>query len=195
MKNIFIVFVLFNVVSCVSFDSGQYNRDLIKINEKNYKMLNASYENAPFERIAGKDFKETLYSWKDACLKDYIEHNSDLYIPNCDKDKIPELKIDKQNNKYYLIVNYDSSEGEKVEYKIEGSFSNGFFKLDNYRFKSRGIPYIFGGRNISQSRIGLDSNRNLIIENASSNEGALLLIFWAGHSGSYSLKFKRINKN
>ena len=79
----------------------------------------------------------------------------------------------------------------KQEFKIEGKFSNGFFKLNNYSFKANGIPYIFGGAKITQSRVGLDSNKNLIIQKFTDNEGALFLIFWAGHAGDYALKFRR----
>ena len=46
------------------------------------------------------------------------------------------------------MLTYIDYENKNQEYKIEGKFVNGFFKLNNYSFKADRIPYIFGGAKI-----------------------------------------------
>ena len=190
MKKIISLSILLSIISCVGFEKKMYDNDLTFINSKNYEIINGNYENYPYQRLCCRDFKEDLNN-QNACLKDYLVSETDKYFPNCSKENSPQIRIIKEDKKYFLVLTYIDYENKKQEFKIEGKFSNGFFKLNNYSFKANGIPYIFGGAKITQSRVGLDSNKNLIIQKFTDNEGALFLIFWAGHAGDYALKFRR----
>lgn len=190
MKKIIFLSILLSIISCVGFEKKMYNNDLTFINSNNYEIINGNYENYPFQRLCCRDFKEDLYN-QNACLKDYFVSENDKYLQNCSKEKSPQIKIIKEDENFFLVLTYINYENKNQEYKIEGKFVNGFFKLNNYSFKADGIPYILGGAKITQSRVGLDSNKNLIIQKFTDNEGALFLIFWAGHAGDYALKFRK----
>ncbi|WP_312082407.1 hypothetical protein [Epilithonimonas hominis] len=190
MKKIILLIIIFSLVSCVSFDKKMYQKDLIEINSENFEIINARYENNPVQRICCENFKEDL-SKKNSCLKDYFIYNDKGSLPNCSQENNGNVSIVKQDKKYYLLLNYLDYENKLQEYKIEGYFSNGFFKLKNYNYIINGIPYIFGGAKITQARIGLDKGKNLLIENFTDNSGAFLLFFWAGNSGSFAMKFNR----
>lgn len=192
MKNILILAICSGLLlSCVSFDNSMYNKNITKINKNNYEIFNGKYENSPFEEIHTKDLKKELPIWNNVCIKDYVVINTNSYLPNCNPAKKPELSIIKEGKEYFLVLAYENCKEEISEYKIKGVFKRGFFKLDNYSFIPHNIPYILGGAKVTQSRVGLDTDKNLIIEDYTDNSGAFMFFFWAGHSGSSGLKFKR----
>lgn len=188
MRYLLLIFLL-TLSSCASY---LYDGNFEKVNSKNYHIFGGNYENAPFIRITDKNQMSDISGNQVACLRDYITLKDEVYLEACDTQKLVHLKIEKKEKDYFLVMNYENSEGKSLEYWLKGKFSSGFFRLYGSRQSDmRGIPYIFGGVNVSDIKLGLDKDRNLIIERYWDNSGAFLFVFWAGNSGTSAIKFKR----
>ena len=186
----YLLFILLLILSsCASY---LYDGNFEKVNSKNHHIFEGNYENAPFVRITDKNQMSDISGNQVACLRDYITLEGGAFLEGCDTRKLVHLKIEKKEKDYFLVMNYENSEGKPLEYWLKGKFSNGFFRLNGSRQSDvRGVPYIFGGVNVSDIKLGLDKDRNLIIERYWDNSGAFLFVFWAGNSGTSAIKFKR----
>ncbi|WP_149206403.1 hypothetical protein [Flavobacterium johnsoniae] len=65
------------------------------------------------------------------------------------------------------------------------------FYLDNKFSKCTGIPYFLGGCQSNKRRIGLSKNGNLLVNEADSNNGAFLFLFWAGTDYNLTYEYQR----
>jgi hypothetical protein len=200
MKNIIQIFLLIlisvSLLNCASFSTKDFKNDYTKINSTNLDSFEGKYSFSPIKKFDKKTEHSNLET-----LKEYI--NSYNFITNenlkfNDIDSILngdvkyhiELKISNNNElNVELFKNNYSLKKQQIKGELK---KDGMFYLDNKYLKCNGIPYLFGGCQNDKRRIGISNNKNLIVNEASDNTGALLFLFWAGQSYNSTYEFQRL---
>lgn len=101
----------------------------------------------------------------------------------------------KFKNEYLLSIKVYRDSQIVRDTILYGKYKKGMFYLDNKFLDCNGVPYLFGGCRNNKRRIGLTKKGNLLINEAVSNEGAILLIIGAGYSYNLTYEYQRIINN
>jgi len=182
-------------LGCASFSKKEFRKQSTSLTEKNINELNGKYSFYPIKRFGkrfvNKNIDSLKYtnsyqkiineSWNEKQKFDSILKKESLYSINLKFTEAKKLHISLLENG---VVLRDTI--------FNGKLKNGMFYIDNKFLKCKGVPYLFGGCQNNKRRIGLSESNDLIINEAVSNEGAILLIFGAGVRYNSSFKFKRI---
>ncbi|RMZ60185.1 hypothetical protein D1632_06375 [Chryseobacterium nematophagum] len=112
-------------------------------------------------------------------------------IKDCDKVIIQSKALDKRKT-YELEFKLMKNDSLKYSFKHRGTLKNGLIVLNNYTSRCHGIPFLLGGCQSFQSRIGLTRQKNLLIQDYYDNSGAALFILWAGYTINYAEKYQKI---
>lgn len=196
-KLLLVLLVSVSLINCASFSNKDFKNDYIKINESEINSFNGKYNLLPIKQYRKKNKNATsdsLGSYQN--LYDYITtenlkfENKDSILKNSVKYQI-ELNI--VNNTAISIELFKDNYSIRKQ-QIKGILKkDGMFYLDNNFLECNGIPYLFGGCRNNKRRIGISKNNNLIVNEAVSNEGAILLIIGDGYSYNSAYEFKRLN--
>lgn len=182
------VIMIFSLNSCVSFRKSMIKDDLLEIKTENVHMIDGEYEYNGYEYVRNDNVK----SGTAGNVGDILDVQGSL-INTCDRLRIKSVPLMK--DKMYEIQFIFLKENEvKYLFKYDAELKKGLLLLKNYTSKCHGVPYLLGGCQVSQSRIGLTKNKNLLIQKYKDNSGALLLFFWSGYTINYAEKYKRINQ-
>lgn len=182
------VIMIFSLNSCVSFRKSMIKDDLLEIKTENVHMIDGEYEYNGYEYVRNDNVK----SGTAGNVGDILDVQSPL-INTCDRLRIQSVPLMK--DKMYEIQFIFLKENEvKYLFKYDAELKKGLLLLKNYTSKCHGVPYLLGGCQVSQSRMGLTKNKNLLIQKYKDNSGALLLFFWSGYTINYAEKYKRINQ-
>lgn len=182
------VIMIFSLNSCVSFRKSMIKDDLLEIKTENVHMIDGEYEYNGYEYVRNDNVK----SGTAGNVGDILDVQSPL-INTCDRLRIKSVPLMK--DKMYEIQFIFLKENEvKYLFKYDAELKKGLLLLKNYTSKCHGVPYLLGGCQVSQSRMGLTKNKNLLIQKYKDNSGALLLFFWSGYTINYAEKYKRINQ-
>lgn len=187
MKKYLIIplFVLF-FNSCTTFNRKMIKDDLSIITKENISMIDGEYEFKGYEHInAGNQKSEETRDF--AGMIDLKNSK----IADCDKVVITSTPLDKTKT-YEIDFKLLKNDSLKYSFKYNATLKNGLLSLSNYTSKCHGIPFLFGGCQSFQSRIGLTEQKNLLIQDYYDNSGAALFIMWAGYTINYAEKYKRI---
>ncbi|WP_435261881.1 hypothetical protein [Tenacibaculum sp. nBUS_03] len=197
--NIIILTVFsFTILSCASFSKKRFRKEVVNLEKTELKKLTGNYSLNPIRRYysLGKEKPNGK-------IPDILEKNNGYYfLTNDSYDK--KIKFDSLKNirnDYCLGLNLEKInklrikllENSKIinDTLFSGKYKNGMFYLDNKYLDCNGVPFLFGGCRNNKRRIGLTKNGNLLINEAVSNEGALLLIFGAGYSYNVTYEYER----
>ena len=192
------IFLVFTFSACATFSKGGFRKEIENLKIENISKLNGNYSYNPIKRYSNLEKPEP----KDN-VPDSLRHNNAykfLFNKNLNKnDKFD--TISKLKNNFYLNLNLESNTLLKVKIlensriikdtALTGKYRNGMFYLDNKYLECSGIPYLFGGCRNNKRRIGVTKNGNLLINEAVSNEGALLLVIGGGYSYNLTYEYKR----
>lgn len=188
MKKFMILLVLCLVFgSCVSFNKRMIKDDLTVIKKNNVNLIEGKYYSAGYEHIDSNRNK----SEKVEGFSKMLSQKSKVRSEENDKVDI-KLKPLAKNKSYQLEFRMTKNDSVKYVFRHNAKLKKGLFLLDNYTSECHGIPYLFGGCQNFQSRIGLTKDNHLLIQDYYENSGAALLIMWAGFSINYAEKYKRI---
>lgn len=195
VKHILIFFLTLIFLGCASFSKKEFRKQSKSLTEKSLIKLNGNYSFYPIKRL-GKRFEN-----KSADSLKYTNSYQEIVNENWNKKQNFDSILNKES---LYSINLKFTEPEKLRISLlengtkirdtvfNGKLKNGMFYIDNKFLKCKGVPYLFGGCQNNKRRIGLTENNNLIINEAVSNEGAILLILGAGISYNSSFEFKRI---
>ncbi|WP_228393996.1 hypothetical protein [Chryseobacterium artocarpi] len=192
MKNLVLIMVstimTFSLSSCVSFRKSMIKDDWLEVKKENVHMIDGDYDYNGYEYVRNDNVKSDTAG----NVGDILDVQSSL-INNCDRVRIKSVPLVK--DKMYEIQ-FAFLKGNEVKYlfKYDAELKKGMLLLKNYTSKCHGVPYLLGGCQVSQSRMGLTRDKNLLIQNYKDNSGALLLFFWSGYTINYAEKYKRINR-
>ncbi|BDD05278.1 hypothetical protein [Aureibacter tunicatorum] len=195
--NIIILTVFsFTILSCASFSKKRFRKEVSNLEKTELNKLTGNYSLNPIRRYLGKEKPNDR-------IPDSLKSNNGYYfLTNESYDK--KIKFDSLkniDNDYILSLNLENTNKIRVELvensKIindtlfSGKYKNGMFYLDNKYIDCNGVPFLFGGCRNNKRRIGLTKNGNLLINEAVSNEGALLLIIGTGYSYNVTYEYER----
>ncbi|MCJ8152315.1 hypothetical protein MKJ01_00900 [Chryseobacterium sp. SSA4.19] len=185
-KSVIISVLVLMLTSCVSFERKTIKDDLSIITEQNISMIDGQYEFKGYEHVNAGN-KKSLET-RDFAGMMALKNTG---IADCDKVIIQSTSLKKKRT-YEFDFKLSKNDSVKYAFKYQGKLKNGLVTLSNYTSKCHGIPFLFGGCQSFQSRIGLTDQKNLLIQDYYDNSGAALLIMWAGYTINYAEKFKRI---
>jgi hypothetical protein len=200
MKNTFRILLLlivsFVLANCASFSNKDFKNDYTEVHNSDLNSLNGKYSFFPIKKFDKKNANSDFDLSKNV-INSY-NYTTNEILKFDDRDSILNGQV-----KYYIQVNIVSATELTVELfknnnsikkqQIKGELKkDGMFYLDNKYLKCNGIPYLFGGCNNSKRRITLSKTKNLIVNEATDNTGALLFLFWAGQSYNGVYEFKRL---
>ncbi|MDT7833100.1 hypothetical protein RQM59_11955 [Flavobacteriaceae bacterium S356] len=194
--NIIILTVLsFTIFGCASFTKKRFRNEVVNLEKVELSKLTGNYSLNPIRRYysLGKEGANDKIS-------DSLKKNNGYYfLTNERKSEFDSLK--KSESEYLLSLNLKNASKLKVELLenskviadtiFEGKHKNGMFYIENKYLDCNGIPFLFGGCRNNKRRIGLTKNGNLLINEAVSNEGALLFIIGSGYSYNLTYEYKR----
>ena len=175
--------------SCATFSKKQFRKEVKHLKKQSIIELNGDYSFNPTKKYSNLNKIDPEFN-----------NAYQLMVNNNHKDRIKFDSIQKNKNEYFINLNIQGDNELRLKvFKntglikdtiILGKYKKGMFYLDNNFLDCHGIPFIFGGCRNNKRRIGLMKNGNLIINEAVSNEGALLLIFGSGYRYNISYEYK-----
>lgn len=172
--------------SCTTFNRKMIKDDLSIITKENISMIDGEYEFKGYEHInAGNQ--------KSGEMRDFagMIDLKNSKIADCDKVLIRSTPLAKPKT-YEIDFKLLKNDSLKYSFKYNATLKSGLLSLSNYTSKCHGIPFLFGGCQSFQSRIGLTAQKNLLIQDYYDNSGAALFIMWAGYTINYAEKYKKI---
>ncbi|MFI2744070.1 hypothetical protein ACG2LH_15145 [Zhouia sp. PK063] len=197
--NIIILTVFsFTILSCASFTKKRFRKEVTNLEKTELKKLTGNYSLNPIRRYYSLGKEEPNDK-----IPDFLKRNNGYYfLTNESYEKKSEFDSLKKNENTYLLslnientnkLNVELLENSKVltDTIIGGKYKNGMFYLNNKYLDCNGVPFLFGGCRNNKRRIGLTKNGNLLINEAFSNEGAVLLIIGAGHRYNVTYEYER----
>ncbi len=190
INTIILIILSFTVFSCASYTKNRFRKEIVNLKKVELNKLTGNYSLNSIRRYSGK-IPDSLY-----------KNNGYYFLTNKSYRKKSEFdSLEKNENKYLLSLNMENTnklrvelfENSKVINKtiIKGKHKNGMFYLENKYLDCNGIPFLFGGCRNNKRRIGLTKSGNLLINEAVSNEGAILLIIGAGYSYNSTYEYER----
>lgn len=191
-----ILMLHFTFFGCASFNKRGFRNNLKKIPKNELHKISGIYEIKPIKWYSTSGKKRQNNILKDSIS--YIDGYSFIsnkfyqkYNPlNYTYTNSYSLKIDLIDAKKLKVYLLEDSK-VKLDTTFYGTYKKRMLYIDNKHLDCHGIPFIFGGCMNSKIRIGLTKERNLIINQAYSNEGALLLFIGAGNRYNLSYEYKR----
>lgn len=184
---IVLIIIVFSLSSCVSFGKSMIKDDLLELKKENVHMIDGDYDYNGYEYVRNNNVK----SDRAGNVGDILDVQSSL-INHCDRVRIKSVPLVK-DKMYEIQFAFLNDNEVKYLFKYDAELKKGMLLLKNYTSKCHGVPYLLGGCQVSQSRMGLTKNQNLLIQKYKDNSGALLLFFWSGYTINYAEKYKRIN--
>ncbi|WP_228442068.1 hypothetical protein [Chryseobacterium nematophagum] len=187
MKKYSLFFVLALVfTSCSSFNRKMIADDVSVITKESVAEIDGEYEGKGYEHINPGNKKSIEIRGFAKMLN--IQNSK---IMDCDKVILQSKALDKRKT-YELEFKLMKNDSLMYSFKHRGTLKNGLIVLNNYTSRCHGIPFLFGGCQSFQSRIGLTHQKNLLIQDYYDNSGAALFIMWAGYTINYAEKYQKI---
>lgn len=203
MKNQIINIVILTVISftsfsCASFTKKRFRKEIVNLEKGKLNKLNGNYSLYPIRRYYSLGKEEPNDK-----IPDSLKRNNGYYfLTNESYEKKNGFdSLINNENKYFLSLYLENSNKLRVELLenskvlsdtiFGGKLKNGMFYIENKYLDCNGIPFLFGGCQNNKRRIGLTKNGNLLINEAVSNEGSLLLIIGAGYSYNLTYEYER----
>lgn len=191
MKNLVLIAVLTAIIgslnSCVSFSRKMIQDDLSVLKKENIQLIDGQYEYRGYEHIQNGNVK----SDKTGDVGEMLRMKGEAR-KNVDKLIIKSVPLAK-SKRFEVRFMFLKEDTLTYTFIYKARLKNGLLLLDNFTSHCDEIPYLFGGCQNFQSRIGVTKERNLLIQDYYDNSGAFLLFFWAGYTINYAEKYQRIN--
>lgn len=192
------MFITVSFVGCASFSKKKFAKDLDNLSLENISRLEGNYVLNPVSSYTKSGVAKIAGSRGDSIkfnnAYDFIVNQSFMQKRQLNAVKTTGntilLNLKFENNKQLSVKVLENSM-PIVETVISGELKDGMFYLDNKYLKWTGIPYLFGGSQNNKRRIGLAKNGNLLINEAVSNNGAFLFLFWAGTDYNLTYEYER----
>jgi len=185
-----ILIALLLLASCASYKSSLIKSRKVKLTENTLDSFEGNFEFYYYAYCVTKD--SIWYPLTDG-------HNNLLNSLNRtynDSTDLAYCKCSFPNRNLFSIQCYNENDSCFLSQDFEGKLkSNGFFNLKNQYFKIDRIPFLFGGWNHSKTRIGITNDNELLIQSATDNWGAILVLFGAGISFNKVTYFEKYNSN
>ncbi|WP_298418277.1 hypothetical protein [uncultured Kordia sp.] len=195
MKNIHYIFLLFiatlSLSSCASFSTKIIQDKTTKLTKENVQSIEGTY--------AIKSHKATFLSNNRKVISyTNLKRNSTIDVLTTKKmfdslsieKLVVDIKILKKNKITFIYRNQDSIvHKETVKLKIRG---NGMLHLKNRHTHITGVPLIFGGVDISRSRIGLSTENELFINSVHYSQRTALVLFGDDRRLNQTFYFKKV---
>jgi hypothetical protein len=168
----FLVIIFLNL-SCARFQNSLTREFKKKITVENLSEFSQAYHIKPSKILVGKSGEA-------------FKNQNEIFLQHlvCDSTfnlKPDYVKAEFLNNTIYFMFYENKLLVKKIG--IEAKLKrNGFIKLKNTKTNCQGIPYIFGGCDQKQMRIGFTKNEQMTVQEAVSNTGAFLFVFGTGYS-------------
>lgn len=186
------------LLGCASYSKRKIRKELDNLEKTDISRLEGNYFINPTKKYYS--YGKTQNDNKPDSLKN---NNAYQFILNTNFRKINiNDNVRKENNKLLLNIKFKSENLLSIKlYKdcwivhdsiLSGKYKNGMFYLNNKFLDCNGVPYLFGGCRNNKRRIGLTKKGNLLVNEAVTNEGAVLLIIGTGYSYNLTYEYQRI---
>ena len=186
---------------CASYSKKNIRKELDNLEKIDISRLEGNYFINPTKEYY--NYGKTQNENKPDSLKN---NNAYQFILNTDFRKINiKDSVGNENDKLSLNLKFKNKNLLSIKvYRdsqivrdtiLYGKYKKGMFYLDNKFLDCNGVPYLFGGCRNNKRRIGLTKKGNLLVNEAVSNEGAILLIIGAGYSYNLTYEYQRIINN
>lgn len=193
MRNTKIIIVLilsFLIQNCASFDEK-----LINPNPRNQKNLNEL--NGKYTIVAKNDSLNSTnqQSWIYSNFLSEIDRRVVFNVPELDSTITYYFNLKILNEKKLRIDFLNQNQvfrSETLKYKLK---NNGYLYLKNKNIQPIFIPYLVGSIDISNTRLTLGKNENLILDSTNHRSGGIfIVIFMGGSNWDYRKEYRRIKK-
>jgi hypothetical protein len=190
MKNLIYLFVLVISSSCSSYDDYLIHDRKVKLAAQDLSSIDGFYQLKA----------EHIYNYSgtiDTCATsspDALYQNLRLSGTTIDSNSNYSIQIKTINNKKikcYLTHDNRIIDSTEISGKISKS---GMFHFKNNPIDCHGIPYILGGCSGSKTRIGLERDGDLIVQQSMYSGGAILLILGDHRTYNTAYSFSKINR-
>jgi hypothetical protein len=195
IKNILIFIILFSLTSCATFSKKITFKNQVVLNKQTISKINGVYEIKSLKSIRRFENLKPELTINDTINRyplytilktnDNYGSGSNLGIENYS------TKIEVQNGNKILI---SYLENDKITEEIILKFKikkDGFLYLKNKNFKTKLIPGLCGNFEVQRTRIGLNSENNLIMNHSYFIYGAILFIIGDTRKTSFGSEYKR----
>lgn len=189
-KVLLLIFTL-SATSCASFNNNIFNDNSGSTENQKIEVFNGKFSIIPDEHFG--DYNPLIAANKDyytllQFLSEEHQKNDSLLI-----NSLARFSVFDDNT---LLIHFIQGKSITDKFILKGKLrSNGYFYLDEKEGNCIGIPYFFGGCYQKKMRIGIDKRKNLLIQVAEINKGALLFIFFKGYAYNMAFSYKRLSEN
>lgn len=193
------VFITASFFSCASFSKKAFASELQSLEKENISKLEGSYTLNPVIKYKEKVPEDMKSDNKlpDSLRADNAYHfmiTSNLSLKKnafrTSENENRSINLKFQTANLLSVKIYENAVVVK-DTVLSGKYKKGMFYLDNTFLKCTGVPYLLGGCQNNKRRIGLSKNGNLLINEADSNNGAFLFLFWAGTDYNVTYEYQR----
>ena len=193
------MFITTSFLGCASFSKKAFEAEFQNLEKENISKLEGSYALNPIMKYKDKVPEEVK---SNETLPDSLVTNNAyqfMVTPNYSYKKNLYRRSENHNRSINLKFQTANLLSVKVyedntvikDTILSGKYKKGMFYLDNKYSKSSGIPYLLGGVNNNKRRIGLTKNGNLLVNEAHSDNGAFLFLFWAGTDYNLTYEYQK----
>ena len=196
---IFIIAILLFLNCGAKYSNKEFKNDYIKLKKSNLSLLSGIYDLYPAEYYGEQDD----YTHPDS-LKNYVNLFSSITTEEIKSkyfniykqyDMKFQIELELIDSTHIDVILRHNKEIIQDEIVIGQLKDDGMFHLDNEYSEFRGIPFLFGGYSFNKRRIALSKQYDIIINEATLNDGAIFLLIGAGRvSYNTSYRFKRIKQ-
>ena len=174
--------------SCASFRGDKVPDDFRKLSVETFRELEGTYAFEP----------DYYYTKQGNVAYDDVENHRNNLFRYVSKEKVirdtmstykVSLRVLTSEQLEFSLFKDDSLDARIV---LGGKFKRGFFQLDNEMYDLRGIPFLFGSYSERKTRIGLSSQKDLLVYHAYGAGGGALIVLSNGRSHSSLKSYNRI---
>ena len=192
--NILIILFLFSLTSCATFSNKITFENQVKLNKNTLSKINGFYETNSVKSIVKYQYSKPKEIENDTVnrypLYSTLQTNDGYATGSVVKLENYSTKIEVQDKSKIVITYLDKDKIiDKVilKYKLK----NGYLYLKNNNFKTKLIPGLCGNFEVNRTRIGLNSENNLIMNHSHYLYGAILFIIGDTKKSSFAGEYKR----
>jgi len=192
--NILIILFLFSLNSCATFSNKITFENQVKLNKNTLSKINGFYETNSVKSIVKYQYSKPKEIENDTVnrypLYSTLQTNDGYATGSVVKLENYSTKIEVQD-KSKIVITYLDKDKIIDEVILKYKLKNGYLYLKNNNFKTKLIPGLCGNFEVDRTRIGLNSENNLIMNHSHYLYGAILFIIGDTKKSSFAGEYKR----
>lgn len=193
-KMIVLIIVAICLSNCAAFSTKIIEGEITKLDRENIKTIEGSYELSCYDAYYLSTYgKREIVQFANKNDMANVNYFTDTIIPKKDRDTnyIVDIKLISDTEIQFTYQSKDKIISQStLKMKLR---KNGMIHLKNKETNTEGIPMIFGNITVQKSRIGIQKNKDLIINNVDFIAGGFLILLGDSRRSNTTYYFKCIH--